>query len=285
MISKPTQNRPWRCRQAGQCFRAGTAGLARNALAALVVAGLWLGTPPFAAAQPVTFDFDSGVPALTAFLPLPIYQTAGGITARFSPISGGYSLQTDGTLPYHLSQFSGKYLWPTTKRGSALRIEFSQELTDIELTFATTDYAPTQPASVVLTALSATANGTNTVGTASSRAAYGEDTYPMGTLAFSMGSTTFNRVEIRIQAGYDSTFFVDNVVATPLPELGIWAADASTAVVFWPAPSAGFVLQQNSTLDPIGWMDVTNTVEVVDGQNQVTVPSATGNGFYRLFHP
>ena len=123
------------------------------------------------------------------------------------------------------------------------------------------------------------------VGSVTNHAAYGSDTYPMGTVGFSLGSKTFNRAEVKIQAGADSTFFVDNVMVTTVPELNIQMAGADTVVVSWPAPATGFVLQQNSTLDVAGWMSVTNTVEVVNDQNQVTVAPATGNGFYRLFHP
>jgi hypothetical protein len=106
----------------------------------------------------------------------------------------------------------------------------------------------------------------------------------MGTLAFNSGSNSFNRVEVRIQTGGDAAFLVDNVTATPLPQLDIWLANTNTVVVSWPSPSTGFLLQQQSALGAASWVGVTNTVEVVDGQNQVTVSPAMASVFYRLIH-
>ena len=246
--------------------------------------GFW---PAFCAqANTVTFDFDTGTPALAPLQNLPLDQTAGEITAGFIAISGGFSVQTDLSTGFKLSQFSGNYLYPNTLRGSALRIEFSHEFTSIVLTFATTENPDVEiPTPIVLTAFSVTPSGASAVGSVTNRAEFGSDTFPMGTVAFNFGSRTFNRVEVRTQPGGDATFLVDNVTVTPIPELNIGVADSNTVVVSWPAPSTGFVLQQNSTLGATGWVSMTNTVEVVNGQNQVTVSPATGNGFYRLLHP
>jgi hypothetical protein len=244
-----------------------------------------LGPTSSAAAQTVTFDFDTATPTLTTFQNLPLDQTIGGVSARFSAVSGGFSVQSEASTGYRLSQFSGHYLFPNTTRGSALRIQFSQELTAITLTFATTDYLPAAPNPVVLTAFSATPAGTNAVGSTTLGGTYGGDTFPMGTLNFDFGSALFNRVELRVQSGADATFLVDNVAAIILPEVDVGIADTGVVVVSWRAPSTGFVLQQKADLDGSIWEDVTDPVQVVDGQNQVVVSAATGNGFYRLFHP
>ena len=53
-------------------------------------------------------------------------------------------------------------------------------------------------------------------------------------------------------------------------------------VITWPAPSTGFVLQQNNDLKTTLWGNVTATVTVVNGQNQVIVSPPIGNAFYRL---
>jgi hypothetical protein len=242
-------------------------------------------------AQAVTFDFDSGTPTLVQYQNLPADQVAGGVTARFSAISGNFSVQTDLTTGFSLPRFSGNYLYPNTVRGSALQIQFSRELTDITFSFATTDYPDEElPTPIVMTALSATSSGASVVGSVTNRAAFGSDTYPMGALAFTSAPLSFNRVEVRIRTGGDATFLVDNVTVTPVPEmtapeLTIWASEAHTVVVSWPSPSTGFELQANATLDTMGWVSVTNTVEIANGQNQVTISPATGNEFYRLFHP
>lgn len=262
---------------------AGTAVAAVGCPALLLTAlGMW--PTCSASAQTVTFDFDTGTPVVNVGRSLPFDQTAGGITARFSAISGAFSVQTELSTGYALSQFSGKYLLPSPPRGSALRMQFDRELTDVAFTFATTDYSPTIPTPIVLTAFSVTPTGTNTVGSATARAAYGGDKWPMGTLDFNFGTTLFNRVEVRIQAGGDATFTLDNVTVTLLPELGIRVADTGGVVVSWRWPSTGFVLQQSTDVDSANWTTVTDPVEVVDGQNQVTVLPVAERAFYRLFH-
>lgn len=264
----------------------GKAQIRQMWVSTLLTAAIGLWPPCCAKAQTVTFDFDSGAPTLAPYQNLPADQTSSGITARFSAISGGFSVQTDLTTGFSLSRFYGKYLYPNTTRGSALRIEFSRELIGIVFSFATTDYPEAElPTPIVLTALSATPSGTNVVGSVTNRAAFGSDTYPMGGLAFNLGSRTFNRVEVRIRAGGDATFLLDNVTVATIPELNIWVADSHTVVVSWPSPSTGFLLQRNSTLGATSWVSMTNTVEVVNGQNQVTVSPAAGIGFYRLLHP
>ena len=53
-------------------------------------------------------------------------------------------------------------------------------------------------------------------------------------------------------------------------------------VVAWPAAFADFVLQENSDLTSTNWVDVTNSVNFVGGENQVNISSLGGNNFYRL---
>lgn len=249
---------------------------------------LSLGPAPFAPAQSVTFDFDTGTPALIQRQNLPLSQTAGGITAQFSAVAGSFSIQTDISTGFHLAQFSGKYLYPNNLLGNVLRIQFSRALTEVAFDFATTDYPPTEvPTPILLTAFSVVPGLTNTVGSVTIHAAYGTNTYPMGAFAFNSGDKLFNQVEIRIRPGGGATFFLDTLraVAVPLPLLNIQAAGVGALVISWPAPAAGFVLQQNPALGAAGWASVTNKVETVDGQNQVTVAPAEGDGFYRLVHP
>jgi len=83
--------------------------------------------------------------------------------------------------------------------------------------------------------------------------------------------------------------WVDEVVLTPLitqnaPVLGIRLANPNTATIFWPAPSTGFVLQQNSSLGTTNWTNVTNAVNVVGGTNTVKVQPAVSRQFYRLMN-
>jgi hypothetical protein len=68
------------------------------------------------------------------------------------------------------------------------------------------------------------------------------------------------------------------------PVLQIAGASYTNAVVSWPAAPAGFILQQNSTLNSTNWMAVTNAVVTGTGTNQVSSPSS-GINFFRLLHP
>jgi len=89
--------------------------------------------------------------------------------------------------------------------------------------------------------------------------------------------------------GYSLTggFWALSVVQTPgAPMLKIFHSNTNTAIVSWPAPSTGWVLQQNTSVSlPAGWSNATNAVTQAGGQNQIVVSLPTGNRFYRLFHP
>jgi hypothetical protein len=90
---------------------------------------------------------------------------------------------------------------------------------------------------------------------------------------------------------YSDAAWVDEVMLTPNitqanpPYLGIDLANTNTVLIFWPASFTGFRLQQNSALTSTNWTSVTNAVNVVNGQNQVTVTPANSSLFYRLIYP
>jgi hypothetical protein len=72
-------------------------------------------------------------------------------------------------------------------------------------------------------------------------------------------------------------------VQTPgAPLLRIFLTGTNTAVVAWPAPSTGFALQQNTNLVSTNWLSVTNSVNVVGGENHVIIAPPSGNRFFRL---
>ena len=64
--------------------------------------------------------------------------------------------------------------------------------------------------------------------------------------------------------------------------LSIQITSANTVAISWPAPSAGFALQQKSSLSSTNWVSVTNTPTVANGRNQVLVSPPVGTQFYRL---
>jgi hypothetical protein len=256
-------------------------------LGALALALASLG--PWAQAQTVTFDFDTGTPALSTGQGLPIDQSSGGITAHFSTPagSGGMSVQTDASAQYQLPEMSGHYLLPSSLTPNVLEISFSAALTNISLTFATVDYHDNleTPSQIQLTAFA----GTTTVGTNTARAAYGAGTYPTSALSFNSGQA-FDKVQIQVPAQPSSLrlFIVDNVTVTtsPIqaPRLTIVLNNKSNVLISWPAPSSGFALQETEALGSPNWVNTTGPVTIVGSDNQVTALT-TGNRFYRLYHP
>jgi hypothetical protein len=81
-------------------------------------------------------------------------------------------------------------------------------------------------------------------------------------------------------------FSFQTAIALPTPPLlKLSLSNATTAIISWPAPSIGFVLQKNSSLSLSNWVPVTNGVTVVNSTNRVMVSPLTNNAFYRLFHP
>lgn len=174
-----------------------------------------------ASAATITFDFDSGTPALSAGQNLPLDQTAGGLTAHFSFPSGfgfgGFSVQNAGTTFFALSLFSGNYLYPNSLDPGPLDILFSQPISSISFPFATADFNQNEvPTTIKLTAYeNSTANPA--VGSATAHGSYGSDTMPMGTLTFNSSGQSFNLVEISVpfQPLGTSDFLVDNIAVTP----------------------------------------------------------------------
>ncbi len=167
----------------------------------------------------VTFDFDTGTPSLSIGQGIPIDQTSGGTTAHFSSPNGSvFSIQSDASTGWHMSQFSGHYLYDNNLNLNPLDIKFSQSVTSITLTFATADFQQVEvPTTIQLTAY-VDSTSSPPVGAATAHGTYGSDTMPMGTLTFSAGAP-FNLVEITIptQPLAASDYFVDNIIVTLAP--------------------------------------------------------------------
>ncbi len=60
------------------------------------------------------------------------------------------------------------------------------------------------------------------------------------------------------------------------------APNGNNVVVSWPDSIAGYSLQQSASLASGNWVNVTNPVTVVNGQNEVIVPNSGAAMFYRL---
>jgi hypothetical protein len=197
--------------------------------------GLCLAVP--AAAQTVTFDLDTGTPALFTGQGVPVVQTVGGITATFSsPDGAAFSIQTDASTQFKLTQFTGHYLYPNNQNRNTLHIAFSQPLVSITLTFATVDYQDNAevPANLDLSAYDS-ASG-SLVGTATTHGTYLGDTYPMGTLSFNSAGQAFDVVDLVVPAQPQGTtiFLADNftVTTTVMPPLEVSGAASLTPLMF-----------------------------------------------------
>jgi hypothetical protein len=169
------------------------------------------------------FDLDTATPVLATGQNVPFDQTSAGVMAHFSSPQGAvFSVQSNATTHFILSQFSGKYLYDNNLNQNLLDIQFSQQLSSIALTFSTIEYHDPggNPTPIQLTAYE-NSTGTPAVG---STTAYGSDipgdSYPQGTLLFS-SSSPFNLVELNIPfiPQGATAFLVDNItVTTVAPE-------------------------------------------------------------------
>lgn len=65
------------------------------------------------------------------------------------------------------------------------------------------------------------------------------------------------------------------------PYLTIQAASPNV-LISWPASATGFTLQKNSNLNTTNWTSVSQSTNVINGTNIVTVPAPAGNLFFRL---
>ena len=70
------------------------------------------------------------------------------------------------------------------------------------------------------------------------------------------------------------------------PLLSIFYTSTNTAVVSWPSPSSGFLLQQNTNgVASLNWSNV-SALPIDNGTNRfIIVNPPTGERFYRLFKP
>jgi hypothetical protein len=76
-----------------------------------------------------------------------------------------------------------------------------------------------------------------------------------------------------------------SVVQTPgAPTLSV-SYSASNVIVSWPSPSTGYVLQQNGSLNTGNWTASSYSVNSNSTTLSITIPSPTGNLFFRLVNP
>lgn len=179
----------------------------------------------------ILFDFDTGAPALTVGMPLPINQTAGGVKAAFS---GSMSVQ-NSAAPYVPTNMNNEFLWPSVS-GATLMISFDHLLTSLSFDFATPDFGSDFASTVVLAAFHGTVaspvGSSTNAGTLDASGSWG-----IGNLSFA-SVTPFDLVTIGISAssrGPASNFLVDNVLVTPVPSTGPPVPEPQTAAMVFVA--------------------------------------------------
>ena len=82
--------------------------------------------------------------------------------------------------------------------------------------------------------------------------------------------------------GFWSLFAVQSPGA---PLLTIRLTTTNTAIVSWPSPSTGFVLQQNTDINTTNWVGLSGSLNDDGTSKFIVVNPPAGNRFYRLFKP
>jgi hypothetical protein len=168
-----------------------------------------------------TFDFDTGTPPVGPGQGMPATQTKNGVTATFSTLAGGWSVQNN--FYYWMpGVFSGNFLYPSTW-GSTMAVEFSQPVTNFTMAFFTGEVSSEyNTAGIIFVTAYTNSAMTNPVATGAARGAWVSGAYPEGVLSFG-SATPFTKVEIEVPSQSPAPsylYFVDNIVvqlATPPP--------------------------------------------------------------------
>jgi hypothetical protein len=174
-----------------------------------------------AAGGGATFDFDTGAPEVSPGQGLPGTQTKNGITATFSTLAGGWSVQNT-FFNWVPNVFSGNFLYPSTW-GSTMAVEFSQPVTNFTMSFFTGEISSEYNTAGLVVATAYTNSAMTTpAATGSARGVWVSGAYPEGVLSFG-SATPFTTVKIEVPSQTPAPsylFFVDNIVvqlAAPLP--------------------------------------------------------------------
>lgn len=82
--------------------------------------------------------------------------------------------------------------------------------------------------------------------------------------------------------GVDFSYQTTNAAPPVPPTLTIQLTGPETAVVSWPSPSTGFILETNVILSTSNWFEYVGTINTNSLSNSVTISPALGNLFFRL---
>jgi hypothetical protein len=162
-------------------------------------------------AQAVLFDFDNA--PLSS--PLPIDQTAGGITAHLSATGQGYSIQNANVHGFTPAGFGGRMIDPSSNNISDLQIRFDQTITFFSIMYSPQELGCDNSETMRVTAfMKGTMVGTNT------RQVTFPGTWPTDTLSCSFAHG-FDSVVVHYDSrpptcqDYGTIFLADNMVVIP----------------------------------------------------------------------
>lgn len=102
-----------------------------------------------------------------------------------------------------------------------------------------------------------------------------------GTIGQHDASTAMTGGPYALTGGYWSMISLVQMTGAPLLSI---AESGNSAVISWPYPSTGFVLQTNGNLsNPQGWAPYAGSITSnVNGSNNATITPPTGQLFFRL---
>jgi hypothetical protein len=165
--------------------------------------------------QTALFDFDTGWPSVAQGQGIPGTQSNNLLTAAFSSIGGGWSIQTrQSSVVGAPPSFAGNFLYPSTW-WSSFQIQFSAPVSGLAFDFMTGDVASeyNTPSTVRVTAYTNSV-GTPAVGSGFAQGGWNNGAYPDGHLSFSSAAPfTIVTVDIAPIGVVSGLLFVDNIVA------------------------------------------------------------------------
>jgi hypothetical protein len=97
-------------------------------------------------------------------------------------------------------------------------------------------------------------------------------------------ASTMSGGNYTLQGGFWSLIAAVQTPGAPL--LSIFRTTTDTVAVFWPSPSTGWNLQQNTnSVSSVNWSNVTTTIQDDGTIKTLIVNPPAGNRFYRLHKP
>ena len=214
--------------------------------------------------QSVLFDFDNA----PIYTPLPITQTAGGITAHFSGTGQGYSIQSANTMGFTPAGFGGLCIYPSSVFLADLLIGFDQTITDFSILYACQELGCDDAATMRVTAyMNGAFVGSNT------KTASFPGTWPSDTLSctFIQG---FDSVVIHYDSppptcqDYGVIFMVDNM----------WVTAGMSAIYNPKPPAINIVVPNPVTQQSVILLSLYQPEEIV-----FTIYDVTGRKIKDLF--